>query len=608
MDGNLQELLAAWLSGDIDDSALAPILIRLESDDAFRKSFVDVIVLLGQLKAIQGSEPRWLQLEELICSPLVPVPEGPDLESRVMDRVRTAESWRSKAPRQPGGRSRFRFARRWWRLTALASALMGVVGVLAWLNSHSEPADDATARHTAINRSVSDRGLSLISHRHRDSVAVLSQSVDAVWEGDQDPVSGDPLGIGDLRLISGTIQIEFLSGVRLLVRGPADLELRGASEVLLREGTASCFVTEMGRGFRIVTGDMEVIDVGTAFSIDVQHGKQSEVHVLEGSVEIKSPKRDLLELKELHAIRMSVSGPIDVDFSPGRFPNPAKLREQQGVRADQRYELWQQHARVISDDPDVLLHYTFAESDPSALELRNRCANSSTATDGVVIGCEWTEGRWPSKRALLYRNANDRVLCQVPGEFHAVTFLAWVRIDALTQLNTSLLMTENAARRLRFTSASGTEMFDAIARRTSSSVQTVRWELNQERSNVLFSVGHATNDPQQWKYDWASAFNESTKPDHWGQWACLAVTCDVVSGDIFHYRNGELIGAGKLNHAIPLPLDFMELGNFGVSADELERSGGMSQRRFYGAIDELVVSKRIFTPEEIEAFWMNGKP
>lgn len=602
MDADLQTLLTAWLSGEWDEAALAPLLQRLKSDEKFRRSFTEELALFGQLKAVQSSEPRWLKLEDLLDTALDHEASDDIFEARVMDGLG-----------DPVHRNRpQRMNRRLRSLVAVFSTAAIFTAFIFWFGGRPDMRN-ADPNQVAQTREVQprsgsenrDAALELASNVEANAIAVLSQSVNAQWDGDRQPVTGDSLEPGDLMLKRGTIQIEFLAGVRLLLQAPANIELRAADEVLLRQGKASCFVTEMGRGFRIVTKEMEVIDLGTSFSIQVGRGGPPEVHVLEGSVEIKSRQGGALELRERQAIRMGDDGPQDVAYSPERFPQTSDLRDQQRLRARQRYKLWRKNADVLSSDPSVMLHYTFEETDPSALELTNEAADPSRATDGVVIGCQWDEGRWPSKRALVYRNASDRVLFQVPGSVDAVTFLVWARIDAMTQRTTSLLMTETPERRRRFAPTDQQTITDALRRRAESNVKTVRWELAQHSNKVMFSVGHGAALSE---YDAFDVDHEFTRSESWGNWACLGVTCDVANREVIHYLNGEPIGVGRFEHADPLLLDFMELGNFGVSGEELEESGGFAQRRFYGAFDEVVIANRVFDPAEIKSFWTNGKP
>ncbi len=600
MDPDLQLLLQRWLSDDWDSisdvqQSISPMVRRLREDDSFRESFVEELALLGQLRAVQSSEPRWLQLEDLLGVKAEPGTEG-DFETLLMQRI-------DAAPLEPKSH-RFR----WMPAVLAATVLLASALVIgAWQIGLNGIGPKAVARQS--RETAGDSGAAAIHSQVKsptESIAVLSQMVDARWDGPHRPDVGDSLGTGRLLLSSGTVQIEFFAGVRLLVRAPADFELMAADEVWLRAGVASCFVTEMGRGFKITTSDLEVIDLGTAFSIQAGGGQQSEVHVLDGAVEIKSGGNTAVELTERKAVRATTVGLEAVTYSPDRFPQTADLRDQQLRQATHAYQRWQRQSEEMDADPDVLLHYTFEEADPSALELTNRVVRKSTATDGVVIGCKWAEGRWPMKHALLYRNVNDRVLFQVPGRFDEVTFMAWVRLDGLTQQNTSLLMTENPARRLRFAPIEDKSIADAMQRLQTSAVKTVRWELTRQQSNVTLSIGHGLQNRAD--YETVRADSVSTRPDRWGHWACMAVTCDVAKQEIVHYLDGAPIGRGKLESSEPLLLDFMELGNFGASMEEITKSNGNSIRRFYGAVDELVIARRAMTAAEIKEFWLHGKP
>ncbi|TWU59241.1 FecR protein [Rubripirellula tenax] len=592
MDNDLKTLLAAWLSSEWDDSELEPALKRLRTDESLRKSLADELAILSQARAVQSSEPKWLKLEDALSVEEQTDARGEDFESRVMAGL--AEE------NQSGLTSSMR------KLFSPAFVLAAAV-VVALVFSRFDFANLGAPGDQAVAIQDADTAvkIELVAGLGKSPVAVLSQSVNAQWGGDHRPVPGDNLEAGDLILEHGTIQIEFLAGVRLLLQAPADIQIRAADEVLIRHGSASCFVTEMGRGFRVLTKEMEVIDLGTAFSIDVKRDGQPEVHVLDGSVEIKSPQGETLELKEMHAIRMGNDGPEDVEYSPDRFPKTSDLRGRQHKIAQLRYESWKANAVVLGADPSVMLHYTFEETDPSALELGNVAKDPTRATNGVVIGCQWDRGRWPSKRALVYRNAGDRVLFQVPGAVDAVTFLVWARVDAMTQDTTSLLMTEHPVRRAMFLATDNQSLGMAMQRRRESTVETVRWELSQYTHNVMFSVGHGM---QRSEYDELAVDHPYTRSDRWGNWACMGVTCDVNKREVTHYLNGDPIGTGHFERAVPLLLDFMELGNFGTTTEELEHTSGAAQRRFYGAIDEVLIADRVFEAAEIKAFWEAGIP
>ncbi|MEM9644967.1 MAG: FecR domain-containing protein, partial [Planctomycetota bacterium] len=569
---------------------------RLKNDAGFRKAFASELAMHGQLKAVQSGEPRWLKLEDELGSDLRDDLNLSEFETRVMDALdEDTTPWQSHVPHDR------------WRLVVASTAAFIVATAFFWVESpHSfRSVSNRYSKAAMLAASIDGRSAEQASEAKPDAIAVLNQSVDARWKGATQPRVGQSLNAGTFSLEHGTVQIDFLAGVRLLLRAPADVELRSATEVLLREGAASCFVSELGRGFRIVTNQMDVVDQGTAFSMEVNEQDRAEIHVLEGSVEIRTPGQAPFRLEEHQAVRMNDNGPESVSYAPDQFPMMSDMRTQKRRGAKVRLDQWKRHTEQWSADPSVILHYTFEEDTPNALELKN-VAKSPQATDGVVIGCQWVDGRWPGKHALAYRHANDRVLFQVPRTVEGLTFALWARVDALTQRTTSLLMTESLARRRPFAAPDAKSISSAIERREKSNIESVRWELTQPNETVMFSIGRI--EDQDLRYDALSVRHPSTQSNKWGQWACYGVTCDVNRGEVIHYFNGHSIGIRRFQNDTPLILDFMELGNFGTTPRELEESGESSQRRFYGAMDELLIANRAFTKEEMNAFWANGKP
>jgi hypothetical protein len=611
MDSDLQQLLMAWTSDADSDESLAPLLARLAQDATFRQAFVDEIALLGQLRAVQSGEPRFLEIEELLSQAGAQPTSTLDLESRVMESVLTAANTSRtsvpiKATSGLHGLLRPSRVRRLGPVVAVCTCLLLYLASVHY-NSLIVPLQLAQEHPLGIDTSAPAPALPEARSTTGD-LAVLSKAIGVEWQGEYRPSVGDSLIAGELSLRKGTVQLEFLSGVRLLIEGPAVVEMRAVDEVRLKHGLASCFVSEMGRGFRMLTSDMEVIDLGTAFSLDVREGQASEVHVLEGSVEIKSGAQETMELREQHAIRMSPAGPLNVAFAPERFPKPAALESQQQLFQAIRFEKWSELSRKLQSDPSLLLYFAFDKVSSNTFELDNRAQDPSRATSGVIIGCSWDQGRWPHKPALLYRQPTDRVLFQVAGAHQQLTFVIWARIDALTQPLTSLLMTEEPLRRVTLNPLPQITHHNLADIRTATEVRAVRWELFGPEPRLSLAVGYRQDKSKLLAYTSFHAAHDFPSPLNWGKWCCLAVTCDTETGRVIQYYNGQKIHSGRLKHSDPIVLDYMTLGNLSVSDEEVERSAGLARRRFYGAFDELLIAERILSDQELSEIYRIGQP
>jgi hypothetical protein len=79
-------------------------------------------------------------------------------------------------------------------------------------------------------------------------------------------------------------------------------------------------------------------------------------------------------------------------------------------------------------------------------------------------------------------------------------------------------------------------------------------------------------------------------------------------GRVIHYIDGEAVQTVASSQQEPLPpllLDFVEIGNLAASADE-EKLG--VRYEFLGALDELMIAARAFSPDEIRRLYEAGRP
>lgn len=139
--------------------------------------------------------------------------------------------------------------------------------------------------------------------------AVFTRSESIVWAGGNVPVeTGDHLKQGHvLDISSGLAELEFPSGVTVLLEGPARFEITGPKSARLDHGRLVTRVTEVkGRGFVIDGPSGRIVDLGTEFGVSVERTGEMEVHVLEGAVTAEShqQRNSLVTLHKNQAVRL----------------------------------------------------------------------------------------------------------------------------------------------------------------------------------------------------------------------------------------------------------------------------------------------------------------
>ena len=142
-------------------------------------------------------------------------------------------------------------------------------------------------------------------------IARLVTSLDANWR-DIDPTPGAFLEKGSFRLDAGIVELEFNRGARVTIRGPSSFELKSKDLLHVSSGNLVARIPEEAIGFTIATDEADVVDLGTEFGLRVEGGRQTEVHVMEGLVEV-FPREDSsnrsaesIRIEEGQAIRWKV--------------------------------------------------------------------------------------------------------------------------------------------------------------------------------------------------------------------------------------------------------------------------------------------------------------
>jgi hypothetical protein len=246
---DLKDLIDDYLTGRLDEAGMARLEARLLADAAGRAYFTRYCGLHTDLHL----EVRARQVGERALRALAP----------------------ADAPRPR--------VRRWLGLRLLAAAAMVLLCVgIGWrLASRAGPAG-------------------------APDVAWLVNAQNCEWGEDTEP-SG-PMRAGTiLRVERGLAEIQFQSGARVVLEGPARLELLSANSARLIAGKLSAKVPEPAAGFEVLSPQGRVVDLGTEFGVAVGDDGTTDVRVFVGQVKA-SAGGDPVSLTADQSARLDAAG------------------------------------------------------------------------------------------------------------------------------------------------------------------------------------------------------------------------------------------------------------------------------------------------------------
>lgn len=122
---------------------------------------------------------------------------------------------------------------------------------------------------------------------------------DSVWASDAiAPKTGEALKKGNYHLQQGIVRFETAQGTVVTLAGPARFELVSTKELQLTTGTLSAQMGTHADPLTVRIGDMDVVDIGTAFGVHIRPDGSPTVAVFEGSVQVNAPDTSPLMLKQ----------------------------------------------------------------------------------------------------------------------------------------------------------------------------------------------------------------------------------------------------------------------------------------------------------------------
>jgi hypothetical protein len=455
-----------------------------------------------------------------------------------------------------------------WRLAALVIVPAALAaGLLLAVSIGPRPGNNPAARDVSVEPTD-------------DSVAVLLQAPGAIWDKTDMPLRvGAPLRPGWLHLSAGAAQIEFYSGATVILQGPADFELVSQTRANCTRGILRATVPPQAQGFSIGAPHLDLVDRGTEFGMKVGDGATTEVQVFQGKVDLYDPGREAGPPKQALTTGQGVrvdgqNVPHAVVPTPAEFPTAQDLTGQTERAFRQRQATWAEASAGLRRDPSLAVYFPFEAAQPWTRTLTDQAANRKNPKDGAIVGCGWTDGRWPGKRGLEFKQVSDRVRLTVPGQLDSVSLAAWVRVDALPNQNNSLFMADKW------------------------STGQFHWQIGRDGTLIL-GIRYPP-DTTNAHYRAIGAFT----PDRLGQWTFLAVVYDRDGGRVTHYLDGLPVAREAILEDIALRIGNAELGNWNNGTFK----GKDLIRYLSGCMDEFMLFTRALDDADIARLYQVGRP
>jgi hypothetical protein len=415
-------------------------------------------------------------------------------------------------------------------------------------------------------------------------VAQLTGAKDCRWaHGAPSARPGNYLRRGEtLELAAGFAEVTFDCGAQVVLEGPGSLSLNSAWDATLLRGTLKASVPPEAMGFRVSNPSVQVVDLGTVFTMIADGSGAADVLVLKGMVETSSHDstgQRTIVLHENQSRHFALSGMSKVNDPQEKFAHvaqPVPLDHFAGVT---RYVHWS----FDEAGGDVLKADAFG-APQSAFD-----AHLYELSDAVLETVR-PEGRW--QRGLRF---NGHLYAKAPfsgisgNSPHTVAF--WVKVPEDVHLSSAYAMVA----------------WSANSQKLGSHPVHIGWNRNPTEGTIGVL-----------RTDYGGGFALGATPLRDGRWHYVAVVFvpgedEETPVEVKQYVDGRFEGEGKPSPpGTEISEKFREqnastIGNTVWLGCRIGNNGPRRDR-FRGEMDELCIADHALAPQQIVSLMKDNSP
>ncbi|MEM6365482.1 MAG: FecR domain-containing protein [Planctomycetota bacterium] len=266
------DALFRMIDGTASEEEVRSLQRAMEADRSLRAEYLRVVALseeLAELASAQDSKGNTVLPASLVQSVAETKPAAPPTTSNT------------------------------FRVGVIALAVVASVALIVMLIPSAMPvalrSGDEVGRQSATSKvAIPLQSTTVVPDQPGDYVAsIIGVTEDLVWgENNSQPefllrCSRDTC----IDIRSGLVELEYATSARLILRGPCEFVVTGQRSGQLNAGTLTGIVDQ--DDFQLTTPSAVVVDLGTRFGVRLNQQNETDVHVFDGEVRVKSSKTSL---------------------------------------------------------------------------------------------------------------------------------------------------------------------------------------------------------------------------------------------------------------------------------------------------------------------------
>jgi hypothetical protein len=332
-------LLNRYLDGTLSAEELAQLEAQLVTDEAFAEHFSRWCLAHRQIAELL-TETKLHDLMDQFMQGSPGLPKG-------AFRQPSAAATPSSAADGAAHKVRNRRLGRW---QALAAAV-AITGIIAWW-----VVDRPSALAPVKSLPAPIRG---------QIIATLTQVVDGVWApGAPELGHGQQLAKGSrVALATGMAKVTYDCGAEVVLQGPCEFIVEDSMLGRLTSGRMTAHVPRRAFSFAILSPQVDFVDLGTSFGIDVGDTGTTQLHVFEGEVLCSQPKKpatgrsDVIHVLANKAMEFNTASgpPSNIAINEGQFARHIAMRRaadfDAGHLVEDELALWLAADVAVTTDP-----------------------------------------------------------------------------------------------------------------------------------------------------------------------------------------------------------------------------------------------------------------